>query len=165
MPVQTLAYIIFCSLFLFCSCPWPYALNVQSSSCKGTDVFSVADQVFRNLFWKICPLFRQILITFLKCSRASFLLSSYGEKMNSGDFGDLGDFTLFSSAEIFWKLYLSTKWPHQVIRWNNGFLRRGWILDCILAEAIRKFVYKIFCLHFENFSLKKTVNGSTGFPL
>ena len=50
LPVQTLAYIIFCSLFLFSFCPWPYALNVQTSSCKGTDVFSVANQVFRNLF-------------------------------------------------------------------------------------------------------------------
>ena len=36
--------------------------------------------VFRNLFWKICPLFGQILITCLKCSRLSFSPSSYSEK-------------------------------------------------------------------------------------
>ena len=33
---------------------------------------------------KICPLFGQILITCLKCSRASFLPSSYSEKMRWG---------------------------------------------------------------------------------
>ena len=47
-------------------------------------VFSIAAQVFRNFFLKICPLFGQILITCLKCSRASFLPSSCSEKMRWG---------------------------------------------------------------------------------
>ena len=40
--------------------------------------------VFRNLFWKICPLSGQILIKFLRCSRVSFLPSSYSEKKHWG---------------------------------------------------------------------------------
>ena len=46
--------------------------------------FHYAVHVFSNLFLKICPLFGQILITCLKCSRASFSLSSYSEKMHWG---------------------------------------------------------------------------------
>ena len=66
-------------MFLFCFYPWPYTLNIQTCSCK-----SIAVHIFCNLFWKICPLFGQILITCLKCSRASFLPSSYNEKMHWG---------------------------------------------------------------------------------
>ena len=40
--------------------------------------------VFHNLFWKICPLFGQILISCLKCSEAFFWSSSYSEKMRWG---------------------------------------------------------------------------------
>ena len=81
--LQTCAYIGFCSyIFLFvCFYPWPYILNVQTSSRKIVDIFSIAVHVLGNLFWKICPLFGQILITCLKCSRASFSTSSYNEKI------------------------------------------------------------------------------------
>ena len=68
-------------MFLFCLEPWPYLLNIQPFSSEWLDVFSIAAQVFSNLFLKICPLFGQILIT---CSRASFSLSSYSEKMRWG---------------------------------------------------------------------------------
>ena len=71
-------------IFLFCFYPWPYILNVKTFSCKTGYVFSIAAHVFRNLFLKLCPLFEQILITCLKCSRASFLPSSYSEKMRWG---------------------------------------------------------------------------------
>ena len=47
-------------------------------------IFSIAVHVFRNLFLKICPLFGQILIACLKCSRASFSPSSHSEKMHWG---------------------------------------------------------------------------------
>ena len=55
--------------------------KLTNFSRESVDVFSSAVQVFPNLFSKIFPLFEQILITYLKCSRASFLLSSYSEKM------------------------------------------------------------------------------------
>ena len=42
----------------------------------------VAGHVFLNLFLKICPLFGQILITCMKCSRVSFSSSCYNEKMH-----------------------------------------------------------------------------------
>ena len=70
--LQTDANIVFCSYVLYCFYPWPYILNVQIWSHKTIDIFSVAIDVFLNLFWKICPLFMQILITCLKCFRASF---------------------------------------------------------------------------------------------
>ena len=41
-------------LFLFCSYRWPYILNVYTCSRKCS-TFSVAIQVFRNLFWKNMP--------------------------------------------------------------------------------------------------------------
>ena len=41
-------------------------------SCKSA-VFHMAVYVFCNLFWKICPLFGQVLITCLKCSRLLFV--------------------------------------------------------------------------------------------
>ena len=55
--------------------------NIQQQKC---DVFIIAAHVFRDLFLKIFPLFDQILITCVKCSRASFSPSSYSEKMRWG---------------------------------------------------------------------------------
>ena len=51
--------------------------------CRGkrNNIFPLATHIFRNLFWKICPRFKQILMTCLKCSRASFLPSSTNERM------------------------------------------------------------------------------------
>ena len=71
----------FAPMFFFCFYPWPYLLNIQTFSHEPIAVFIIAGQVFPNLFLKICPLFGQILITCMKCSRASFSLSSYSEKM------------------------------------------------------------------------------------
>ena len=71
-------------MFLLWFYPWSYLRNVYASSCKSA-LFSHAVHVFRNLFWKICPLFGQILITCLKCSRASFSPPSiFREKMRWG---------------------------------------------------------------------------------
>ena len=69
---------------LYCYSPWLYILNVLTQSHDNADLFSNAVQVFRNLFWKMCPLFGQILITCLKCSRAFFAPSCYSEKMRWG---------------------------------------------------------------------------------
>ena len=73
----------FCSyVFLFLS----LALHSKTINLKlrPAYIFSIAGHVFRNLFLKMCPLFGQILITCLKCSRASFSPSSYSEKMRWG---------------------------------------------------------------------------------
>ena len=61
---------------LFCFYPWPYILNTLTPSRNCADVFHTI-HVFSNLFSKISYLFGQILIMCLKCSRASFLPSSY----------------------------------------------------------------------------------------
>ena len=55
-----------------------------NSKLESTYIFSIAVHLFRNLFLKICPLFGQILIMCLKCSRASFSPSSYSKKMALG---------------------------------------------------------------------------------
>ena len=60
--------------------PWPYTLDIQTSSRERVNIFSIAFHVFRNLFGKICPLFGQILITCLKRPRASFSPFSYRKK-------------------------------------------------------------------------------------
>ena len=57
------------------------ALHPNLSKNKPVDNLSISGHVLRNLFWKICSLFRQIPITFLKCSRASFSPSSFIKKM------------------------------------------------------------------------------------
>ena len=57
------------------------ALHPKLSKNKPIDNLSISGHVLRNLFWKICSLFRQIPITFLKCSRASFSPSSFSKKM------------------------------------------------------------------------------------
>ena len=69
--------------FSFCFYPWPYILSLQTCSRKSS-IFSIAVHGFRNLFWKICPLFGKILITCLKCSRTSFSRSCYSKKMHWG---------------------------------------------------------------------------------
>ena len=66
---------------------WPYILNVQTSIHDSADIFRVTVHVFHNLFWKIGPLFGQILITCLKFSRTSFSPNSYSEKMVGGNIG------------------------------------------------------------------------------
>ena len=69
-------------LFLILSLALPTKrINLEPESA---DVFSITVHAFRNLFLKIYPLFGQTLITYLKCSRASFLPSSYSEKMRWG---------------------------------------------------------------------------------
>lgn len=62
-------------MFFFCFYPWTYKLNVQTSNCKSDDIFIIAVLASRNFFSAIYPLFVQILITCLKCFRASFRLS------------------------------------------------------------------------------------------
>ena len=61
---------------------WLFILNVQLSSGTGSIIFSMSVHVFRNLFWKLYPLFGQILITRFKFSRAFFLLFFYSKKIS-----------------------------------------------------------------------------------
>ena len=65
-------YIIFCSYVFSCFYPWPYILKFQTSNSKSVDFLSITVYVFLNLFWKICPLFGQILSTFLNLSPISY---------------------------------------------------------------------------------------------
>ena len=53
-----------------------------NKNCARThaDIFSITVYVFRNFFWKICSLLRQISITCLKCSKASFSPSSLAKR-------------------------------------------------------------------------------------
>ena len=76
-------YLWYCFLFIsfYCFYPWLYTLNVSSLTSNLLNIFNIAVHVFGNIFWKICPLFGQILIRCLECFRASFSLSSYSEKM------------------------------------------------------------------------------------
>ena len=71
--LRSYVFILFLSLAL-----------LTKHSRDPVDVFSIAAHVFPNLFIKIWPLFGQILITCLKCSRASFSISSCSEKMHWG---------------------------------------------------------------------------------
>ena len=63
------------------------ALPPKLSKNKPVDNLSISGHVLRNLFWKICSLFRQIPITFLKSSGASFLPSSFSKKMRWDEVG------------------------------------------------------------------------------
>ena len=96
-------FILLFSLVLHTKCPcW---------RLWTADPFSNAVHIFRNLFWKICPLFGKILITCLKCSRASFSPSSYSEKMRWGRGWENPDqnnskYGHFSSNAIYWLEYL-----------------------------------------------------------
>ena len=72
--VQTYAYIVF----------WSYLFILFFSLALHTKCTNLLPQhvpSFRIWLWKIFSLFGQILITCLKCSRTSFLPSSYSEKM------------------------------------------------------------------------------------
>ena len=69
--LRSYVFILFLSLAL-----------LTKHSRDPVDVFSIAAHVFPNLFIKIWPLFGQILITCLKCSRASSSISSCSEKMH-----------------------------------------------------------------------------------
>ena len=69
----------------FCFYPWTYLLNVLTSINKPDDFFSIVVPISQNLFWKICPLIGQILITCLKCSMNLLLLSSYIAKRFAGN--------------------------------------------------------------------------------
>ena len=72
-PLQFYVFILFLYLAL-----------LTKHSREPVDVFSITAHIFLNLFIKICPLFEQIFITCLKCSRASFSLSSCSKKMHWG---------------------------------------------------------------------------------
>ena len=99
----------FACMFLFCLLPWPYLLNIQTFSSEWLDVFSIAAQVFSILLLKICPLFGQILITCLKCSRASFSLASYSDKMHWGRGWVDRDNTGFPSmTSNYWYLHIQS---------------------------------------------------------
>ena len=88
LPIQTytdcIAYIAFSSYFFMLFYPWPYILSMCTSSSKIVNIFTTAVHVTCNVFWKICHLFAQLLITSLKCSRASFSPSSCNKKMHLG---------------------------------------------------------------------------------
>ena len=71
-------------MFLLCFYSWPYILNNDKFSIIRFNIFSRTVHAFCNLFWKIFRLFGQILITCLKCSRASSSPSYYSEKMRWG---------------------------------------------------------------------------------
>ena len=106
-------------LFLFLSLVLPTkCIYFQTESA---DVFSIASHVFRNLFLKMCPLFGQIWITCLKCSRASFSPSSYSEKMRWGrGWGAMKYFKhILMGHEIFFKVF---------DRLRNIFLRSIFII-------------------------------------
>ena len=71
-------------MILSCFDHWPKVLNNQTLSSNSVNIFNITVHTFCNLFWKIWPLFGQVLIACLKCSRASFLTSSYSKKMRWG---------------------------------------------------------------------------------
>ena len=77
-------FLRFACMRLLCFYRWPNLLNLKTVSREPDYVFRNTVHVFANLFLKIRPLFGQILITCLKCSRAFFSLSSYSEKMRWG---------------------------------------------------------------------------------
>ena len=67
-------------MFLHCFSPWPYLPNVWTCIRKNADNFSIAINVFCNLFWKICPLFGQILITVWSVAGPPFCLPLIAKK-------------------------------------------------------------------------------------
>ena len=78
----TICWFLSVHLFLFCFYVWSYILYVQIYSGSSAKISSIMIHVFCNLFKKICPLFGKVLFTCWKCSRASFLPSTCGEKMH-----------------------------------------------------------------------------------
>ena len=110
--------IAFCSFFfiLFFS----LALNTK---CPGTyhcivNVFSIAVHIFRNLFRKICPLFGQILVRCLKCSKTSFSPSLIAKRCVAVE---LSVFYLQNCQQFWLRLYytLYTKRKHKCVGSNN----------------------------------------------
>ena len=111
-PYQTKLTLMLLSALtsLFCFYPWPNILKMWTCSCKTADVFSETAHVFCNLFWKICPLFGQILITCLKCFRAFFSPFFYSKKIaQQVQF----EFFSFSLHQVFEKI---RKYHH---RWRS----------------------------------------------
>ena len=74
-------------------------------SHESLDVSSITSNLFPNLFLKICALFGKILITCLKCSRVSFSLSTYNDKMHWGQ-GWTNSKVLVSNLPIAFKKFL-----------------------------------------------------------
>ena len=70
-------------MFLFCFYPQTYILNISWTYIPNISLFS--SKLVNIFVLKNCPLFAQILITCLKCSRVSFLASPYNEKMSWGE--------------------------------------------------------------------------------
>ena len=104
---------------LICFYPWVYILNVKSPTRKLLNMFSIAVHIFRNLFCKICPLFGQILIKCLECSRASFSLYSYSKKMRWGRENTLSLFcTLISISRYTYSISV-LHCPATIHPWNT----------------------------------------------
>ena len=78
-PGKRMLMLLSAHMFLFCFYPWSWILKVRLSSNSLINAFIFVVHIFHNLYWRIFLLFRQILITCLKCSRASFS-PSYSEK-------------------------------------------------------------------------------------
>ena len=76
-PYKLMSYC--CYVFYLVFICGPYILRVQTDSLESVNIFSIVAHVFRNLFWKICPLFGKILITCLKSCKAT-----YSKKMHWG---------------------------------------------------------------------------------
>ena len=51
-PIQTYAYIVFCSYIFTFFYHLPYILNVKTCSTKRVSIFCIVVYVFHNLFWK-----------------------------------------------------------------------------------------------------------------
>ena len=109
---------------LNCFCPWPYIPNALTKFSDSADIFSNAVHAFHTLFWKICPLFWQLLITCLKCSRCLFCLPLKA-KWCAGD----------EVAQNFDLLSLKSLDPCHTIRASDRFLQPIFlrILSCIGA--------------------------------
>ena len=84
MPLllRTCAYITFSSYAFILFLSLAYHTKYQTTSCTSAGIFCIAIHILRNFLLKM-PL-RQILITCLKCSRASCSPSSYSEKIRWG---------------------------------------------------------------------------------
>ena len=81
-------------------------------SCKWVDVFSIAAQVFSNLFLKICPLFGQILIPCFSFSLVA--------KRCAGDEVDQIENPVNRCSVKCRKTYRKKHLPEFVFKWNSG---------------------------------------------
>lgn len=84
-------------MFLYCFYLWPYILNVQTSSHETPDIFSITVHLFHDLFRKICLLFGQTLMKYLKCSWF-FYCNPPIVKIHAGD--EFASTSEFSSQEF-----------------------------------------------------------------